>query len=79
MPDPGSVLRAAATQAKRSVADSPGITESVSDVRARVPRKTAVPGPSCNRTSSVTRSLAVAVVASTAALGAASSERASRW
>lgn len=40
-----------------------------------MPRKTAVLDPSCCRTSSVTRSLAVAVVARTAAFGALSSER----
>ena len=69
MPDPGSVAEASATQAYRSSALSRGTTASRSDARASDPRRVTVSAPSWAATSAVTRSLAVAVVASTGVPG----------
>ena len=79
MPEPGNRSNASAIQAYRCKGDKSGTTDRVSEVRANVPLNVTVPPPNCEPMSCVTRSLAVAVVASTLAVGVDSSARASRW
>ena len=80
IPDPGSSASASATQAYRSSGVSPGTTARRSEARASEPRSVTVSSPSWAATSLVTRSLAVAVVASTGVSGARDSNvRVRRW
>jgi hypothetical protein len=80
MPEPGSVCSASATHAYPSRVLSPGTTASRSEARASEPRSVTVSAPSWAATSSVTRWLAVAVVANTGVSGASCSRvRVSRW
>ena len=76
MPLPGSSARWSASQASRCAAVVSRTTPRRSDSRSSAPRRTsAVRPPSCSATSSMTRWLAVAVVASTGMPSGSSASR----
>ena len=80
MPEPGSCVQRVGDPGVPLDGAEPGTTASRSEARASEPRSVTVSSPSWAATSAVTRSLAVAVVASTGVPGAsASSVRVRRW